>query len=191
MVISATIDPGAVMIYFGQEVGEPAIGNQGFQNIEKEGVTTKMDYWGVPEHQKWMNGGAFDGGLLSDEQKQVRQFYSDLLNIAQKSKAIVSGAYYDLTAFNVQEKNFGNDVHAFIRNDGEERLLIVTSFNAKSKDVRVRIPEDVAARIGLKKEGVYIARDLLWKEVEVGIQPDFSFGLTLKPYSSFILKIKE
>jgi len=191
MVISATIDQGAVMIYFGQEVGEPAAGNPGFGNIEGVGVTTKWDYWGVPEHQKWMNGGAFDGGLLSDEQKQVRQFYGDLLNLSQKNKAVIAGSYYDLTAFNVKAGNFGNDVHAFIRNNGDERLLIVTSFNANTKEVKVRIPEYVAKSIGLGQDKVYIARDLLWKEVEVGIHNDFSIGLTLKPYSSFIFKIKE
>jgi glycosidase len=61
MVISATIDQGAVMIYFGQEVGESALGEAGYQNLESKGVTTKMDYWGVPEHQKWLNDGKFDG----------------------------------------------------------------------------------------------------------------------------------
>lgn len=191
MVISATIDPGAVMIYFGQEVGESASGNQGFQNIEKEGVTTKMDYWGVPEHQKWVNGGKFDGGLLSDDQKQLRQFYSDLLNLSQKNHAIVSGSYYDITAFNVNEKNFGTDVHAFIRHNRDERLLIVSSFNTKAKEVTVRIPEEVAKRIGLEPGKNYKAKDLLWKEVEVELQKDFSFALTMKPFSSFILKIKE
>ena len=191
MVISATIDQGAVMIYFGQEVGEPAIGNQGFQNIEKEGVTTKMDYWGVPEHQKWMNGGKFDGGLLSDEQKQLRQFYTDLLNLSRTNKAISSGAYYDITAFNIQARNFGEDVHAFVRYSGEDRLVIVTSFNAEPKTIKVKIPDDVVEKIGLRKDGVFIARDLLWREVEVGLKPDFSFELNLKPYSSFILKVKE
>jgi glycosidase len=191
MVVSATIDQGAVMVYFGQEVGEPAIGNQGYQNVEKEGVTTKMDYWGVPEHQKWMNGGKFDGGLLSDEQKQLRQFYADLLNLSRNNKAIASGAYFDITAFNVQARNFGEDVHAFVRYAGEDRLIIVTGFNEVGKNIRVKIPDDVAEKIGLSKDGVFIARDLLWREVEVGVQPDFSFELNLKPYSSFIFKIKE
>jgi glycosidase len=191
MVISATIDQGAVVIYFGQEVGEPATGITGFGNLEKVGVTTMWDYWGVPEHQKWMNGGAFDGGLLSDEQKQVRQFYSDLLNLAQKNSAIVTGSYHDITDVNILEKNFGTDVHAFIRNEGAERLLILTSFNAKAKEVTVRIPEEVAKSIGLEQNKNYIGRDLLWDEVEIELQNDFSFTLTLKPYSSFIFKIKE
>jgi len=191
MVISATIDHGPVMIYFGQEVAEPATGTTGFGNLEKVGVTTMWDYWGVPEHQKWMNGGKFDGALLSDEQRQVRQFYSDLLNIARKNKAICAGSYYDITAFNVNAKNFGEDVHAFVRHEGEERLLIITSFNQKAKEIKISIPEDIRMKIGLQTGVTYVARDILWKEVEVGLQGDFSFMLNVKPYSSFILKIKE
>ena len=191
MVISATIDEGPVMIYFGQEVGEPALGNAGYQNLEKEGVTTKMDYWGVPEHQKWMNGGKFDGGLLSDEQKQLRQFYADLLTISKTNKAISQGSYYDVTASNIAMKNFGDDVHAFIRHSGEDKLLIVTSFNSKPMEIKVKIPDDIAEKIGLRNDVTYIARDLLWREIEVGLQNDFSFSLTVKPYSSFIFKIKQ
>jgi glycosidase len=48
MVVSATIDRGPVMIYFGQEVGEPGLGIEGFEG--DDGRTTHFDYWGVPEH---------------------------------------------------------------------------------------------------------------------------------------------
>jgi hypothetical protein len=44
--------------------------------------------------------------------------------------------------------------------------------------------------MGLEPGNVYVARDLLWREVEVGLQDDFTFALNLKPYSSFIFKIK-
>jgi glycosidase len=57
--VSATLSDGAVMLYFGQEVGEPAAGLSGFSG--DDGRTTIFDYWGVPEHQKWMNDGKFDG----------------------------------------------------------------------------------------------------------------------------------
>ena len=44
MVITATIDRGPVMIYFGQEVGEPGAGDEGFQG--DDGRTTIYDYLG-------------------------------------------------------------------------------------------------------------------------------------------------
>lgn len=188
MVVSATIDRGPVMIYFGQEVGEPGAGAEGFQS--EDGRTTIFDYWGVPEHQKWTNGGKFDGGGLSLEQKQLRQFYIDLLNMAAKSPALSRGDYYDLTEYNVGKGNIDGKVHAFIRHDSEERLLIVTSFNDKAASARIQIPEDVAKNIGLDLNNVYIARDMLWREVEVGFDKSMTFEVPLKPYSSFIFKIK-
>jgi glycosidase len=188
MVISATIDRGAVMIYFGQEVGEPGKGNEGFQT--EDGRTTIFDYWGVPEHQKWMNGGAFDGGLLSPEQKQLRQFYADLLNLAATSPALTQGEYVDITRANIQAGNFDDKVHAFVRFFDEEKLLIVTSFNDTEKTIKVQIPRDVVTQLGFDVNSAYIARDLLWREAEVGFDKTFAFELKLKPYSSFIFKIK-
>lgn len=188
MVVSATIDQGPVMIYFGQEVGEPGLGAEGFQG--DDGRTTIFDYWGVPEHQKWMNDGKFDGGKLSPEQKQLRQFYAELLTMSRTSPAITNGAYYDITAYNIDSANFTDNVHAFVRHHNDERLLIVTSYNSKDQTVKVQIPGDVASRIGLDSATSYIARDMLWREVEVGLGKDFLFELKLKPYSSFIFKIK-
>jgi glycosidase len=188
MVISATLDNGPVMIYFGQEVGEPGAGAEGFSS--EDGRTTIFDYWGVPQHQKWMNGGKFNGDSLSLEQKQLRSFYSELLTLSSKNAALVDGEYADLTASNIAAGNFTDKVHAFMRFGGEERLLILTSFNTAPLPVKVQVPKDIFTRAGLDPQANYIARDLLWREVEVGFDQNLTFQLTLKPYSSFIFKIK-
>jgi glycosidase len=188
MVVSALIDQGPVMIYFGQEVGESGLRSEGFQG--DDGRTTIFDYWGVPEHQKWMNGGKFDGALLSIEQRQLRQFYADLLSLAANNPAISDGAYIDITEHNINTGNFNGKVHAFVRFSGDERLVIVTSYNDKDQPVKIQLPEQVINQIGLEANGSYIARDLLWREAEVGFDNTFSFQLTLKPYSSYIFKIK-
>ena len=72
MIVTATLNTGPVMIYFGQEVGEPAEGSEGFSG--NDGRTSIFDYWGVPEHQKWLNDGKMDGGKLSDSQKKLTGF---------------------------------------------------------------------------------------------------------------------
>jgi glycosidase len=188
MVISATVDDGAVMIYFGQEVGEPGHGAEGFQT--EDGRTTIFDYWGVPEHQKWMNNGNFSGDSLSQEQKQLRQSYSDLLNLASKNEALRQGEYLDLTAHNIGQGNFTDKVCAYIRYAGDERLIVVASFNNAEQTCKVNIPKEFFTRMGLDPEGTYIARDLLWREAEVGFDKNQTFELKLKPYSSYIFKIK-
>jgi len=188
LVISATIDGGPFMIYFGQEVGEPGLGAEGFQG--DDGRTTIFDYWGVPEHQKWMNEGKFDGGLLSDEQKQLRRFYAELLNFVSGNPAITSGQYIDITAHNIEAGNFSPQVHAFLRFYEDERLLIVNSFNDTEQVVKLQIPDQAFTRMGLDANEIYIARDMIWREIEIGFDKDLTFSLRLKPYSCFIFKIK-
>ena len=188
MVISATIDRGPVMIYFGQEVGEPGSGAEGFQG--DDGRTTIFDYWGVPEHQRWMNDGKFDGGQLSDEQKQLRRFYAELLTFVSRNPAITAGQYIDLTIFNLAAGNFSHHVHAFLRFHEDERLLILNSFNAKEESAKIQIPREAFAKMGLDINGVYIARDMIWRETEVGFDSELTFSLRIKPYSCYIFKIK-
>lgn len=188
MVLSATIDGGPVMIYFGQEVGEPGKGAEGFGS--DDGRTTIFDYWGVPEHQKWMNDGKFDGGRLNEEQKQLRWFYTELLTFVSSSRAIASGDYIDITSYNIQAGNFTPEVHAFLRFHEDERLLIINSFNDNALPVKIQIPQEAFTQMGLNPDELYIARDMLWRELEVGLNKNLMFELRLKPYSSYILKIK-
>lgn len=189
MVISATIDRGPIMIYFGQETGEPAEGAEGFNG--DDGRTTIFDYWGVPEHQKWMNGGKFDGALLSPEQKELRRCYAALLAFASQSKAVSSGKYADITAYNIEAGLFPHRVHAFVRYHETERLLVVNSFNDKELLVKVRLPEMVITDMNLNRENRYIARDVLWRQVEAVFDHHHAFELMIKPFGSFIFKIKQ
>lgn len=180
MVVSATIDQGPVMIYFGQEVGEPGAGAEGFGG--KDGRTTIFDYWGVPEHQKWMNGGAFDGALLSEQQKSLRKFYSTLLNLSQTNPAIVSGGYFDLTV--------SDDVHAFVRYAGSEKLLIVSNFDSKVKPVKLVIPENVVAALQLKADKNYKLHDVLWKNSDQ-VLTGLTLSMNLPAYSAYVFTIEE
>lgn len=87
--VSACLGTGALMVYFGQEVGEPGAGEKGFTG--HDGRTSIFDYWGVPEHQKWTNGGRFDGGGLSPAQKTLRAAYQALLNRCLTDPVLVKG----------------------------------------------------------------------------------------------------
>ncbi len=189
MVVSATIDKGPIMIYFGQEVGEPGSGAEGFGG--EDGRTTLFDYWGVPEFQKWVNGKKYDGALLSDEQKALRQFYGDILNLSRNNAAISSGDCIDLTAFNVGSKNCSDRIVAYARVSGEERLVIVSSFNGNPEHVKIKLTDDVIKAFGISPSAQYVGRDLLRSGADIGLSPESSFELDIPPYTSFILKIKQ
>src|SRR4029077_12736371 len=70
---------GPVMIYNGQEVGEPAEGVEGFGSSDAR--TSIFDYWSMPELVKWVNDHKYDGGRLTSDQKELRSFYSRLINL--------------------------------------------------------------------------------------------------------------
>ncbi len=188
MVVSATIDQSPVMIYFGQEVGEDGAGAEGFGG--EDGRTTMFDYWGVPKHQQWVNGGKFDGGKLTDEQKQLRQFYGDILKLASTNQAISQGDYFDLTVSNFQSGNISSFVSAYARWIGEENLLIISNFNSKTEKIKIVIPETLASSLKLEKGKAYVGRDLLRSGAEIGINESLTAEMELPAYSSFILKIK-
>ncbi len=188
MVISATIDQAPIMIYFGQEVGEPGAGNEGFAG--EDGRTTIFDYWGVPNHQKWVNGGKYDGGALSDDQKALRQFYGDILTFASNNKAINEGDYFDLTVFNLQQGNIPAQVHVFARVSGDERLVILSGFHDKTLRVKVKLSDEVITAFGLDQRNDYVGRDLLRSGVDIGLDKSAAFEVDLPAYSSYIFKIK-
>src|SRR5690606_18353175 len=117
-------------------------------------------------------------------------YNSDLLNLAGKNSAFTTGDYYDITAFNVEHGNMPPQMHAFLRVSADERMLVVNGFNAEDQVIHVQIPPDVASQIGFEEEVAYIARDLIWREVEIGFDENWRFELRMKPYSCFIFKIK-
>jgi glycosidase len=147
MVVSATLSSGPVMIYFGQEVGEPGLGAEGFSGNDNR--TTIFDYWGVPEHQKWMNGGRFDGGGLSEDQQQLRAFYKALLQAAASHPAIRAGKFYELPNL----PGFSHKQYAYLRYTDQERVLVVANFDRHyTLDTVLHLPEEVKAMLALASD---------------------------------------
>ncbi|HVV56562.1 MAG TPA: alpha-amylase family protein [Mucilaginibacter sp.] len=141
MIVTAALNVGPIMIYSGQEVGEPADGAEGFSG--DDGRTSIFDYWGVPEHQKWMNGGKFDGGGLSASQKDLRNFYSRLLNLARSEEALRSGKFWELMIANEHQQGFDTRIYLFVRYTGKQRILVVANFNREQRGLQVMLPADL------------------------------------------------
>ncbi|KXX72026.1 alpha-amylase family protein [Flammeovirga sp. SJP92] len=159
MAVSAALGSGPVMVYFGQEVGEPAIGESGFSG--DDGRSTIFDYWGIPEHQKWVNGHKYDGELLSDQQKTLRNDYKNLLKAAKGSEAIRKGHLIDLQQFNRTNSQYNVDkTYSFIRYTNTDKVLIVANFENKDITTEVIIPNEVLTLIGIKESKIS-AKDLI------------------------------
>jgi glycosidase len=200
MVVAACISKGPVMIYFGQEVGEPASQNVGFSGVR--GRTSIFDYCAAPEVQKWFNKGKCDGALLSTDQKTLRTTYSLLLNFVSTSEAIHDGEVYDLQYINRhhQSEGFDEQFHfAFLRHTNNEKLLVVVNFNKETTyDTHIRIPMDALTCMGLDIKKKINFTSVLGKEVignltagELYEKGNRFSGLKLKliPNSAYIITI--
>lgn len=190
MVVSATISSSPTMIYFGQEVGEPGAIDGGFG---KPSRTSIFDYVGVPYHQRWMNGGKFDGEQLSSQEKELRDFYKRLLNFTIKSEALM-GDFESLHEANLEaNSNYDFGLYSFVRWNENEKLIIVTNFNQNTPvQCPVMIPADVIKRMNLK-DGNYILTDGLYGKSKASLEITNGVGnfkLAIKPGESFIYQLK-
>ena len=159
MVVSATISTSPTMVYFGQEVGEAGNENAGFGTRSR---TSIFDYVGVPAHQRWMNNGAFDGGKLSQKEKDLRDFYKRLLNFTIKSPALM-GKYQEIQTINRQTtENYDEGIYSYVRWADSEKLLIVTNFSwSNPSKFEIKIPREIIEQWNMK-DGTYKMTDKLY-----------------------------
>ena len=194
---------GPVMIYNGQECGEPAQGAEGFGG--DDGRTTIFDYWSLPELQKWTNNGRFDGGRLSPAQKELREFYRNLLTAVQRP-AFRAGGFYGLNHANRENASFGrlsgegasgHWLLAFLRHDpaSKDTVLVVANLNGKEtiQGAKVVIPDHAQQWMALGG-GAFSATDILGSGLDLKApQADLATGLALPPLpplSAFYFQVR-
>lgn len=188
MVVSATIGTSPTMIYFGQEVGEAGNENAGFGTHSR---TSIFDYIGVPNHQRWMNEGKFDGGQLSQSEKDLRDYYKRLLNFTKNSSALM-GKFEEIQTANRDKTNgYKEGIYSYVRYSNLEKLVVVTNFSWVSEaSFNLKIPAQIIKNWKLK-DGNYNLIDQLYGnkkvmqvkngigiiEVEIGKSESFIFKL--------------
>jgi glycosidase len=200
MAVTATLGSGPVMIYFGQEVGEPANGAEGFGR--EDARTTIFDFWGVPNHQLWVNDGAYDGGALPENLQKVREFYAKLLNLSRDTPAINSGELYDLTWANFGwAPGYTRNTFAYFRYTEDQQVLVVVNFDfEEAKDLNLTIPAAAWESMGLSPERMYTLKDLFLSEKEYSFEGPGTMTLTqgvsslsipLEPREVLILELSD
>ncbi|MCT4601915.1 MAG: alpha-amylase family glycosyl hydrolase [Marinifilum sp.] len=191
MLVSTCLHKGPAMIYFGQEVGEAAVGESGFSG--NDGRTTIFDYWNVPEHQKWMNSGLFNDELLSQSQIKLRKAYADILKLGQEP-AIKNGAFYDVMWQNTDFHFFNSDrLYAFLRHNQEQRLLIICNFDSQIQFPHVKIPSHALEIMKIPRPISIMFEDkLTGYSTKIGSEELISQGLKLEidAYGFFILEMQ-
>ena len=191
MVVSTTISSSPTMIYFGQEVGEAGNENAGFGTHSR---TSIFDYIGVPNHQRWMNEGKFDGGQLSQQEKELRDFYKRLLNFSITSSALM-GTYQEIQNINRQNTaGFDSGIYAFTRWSETEKLIIVSNFSwLTTSNFELKVPADIIRKWNLKDRS-YALTDQLYKRNSVQLvvlNGEGKAKISIAPSESFIYQLSE
>lgn len=187
MLVSALISSSPTMLYFGQEVGEAGAENAGFGQPSR---TSIFDYIGVPQHQKWMNHGKFDGGLLNESEIALRNFYKRIMNFTLEHSSM-TGNYVDLFA----NGELSDTSHAFLRYDANELVIATSRFATQGNDsIKVTIPEDQILAMNLA-DGTYSLEEKIEGLETQSLMVDNGIGYfscELKPLAAlaWVLKLK-
>ena len=190
MIVSAAMSSGPVMIYSGQEFGEPAMESEGFSG--PDGKTTIFDYWAVNSVQRWINKGTFDGKKLTKDEKNIYAFYTKLLNVCREEKAIANGQFFDLMYVNYHNPGFNpHKQYVFFRKLDNEVLLIVVNFDETDATLGINIPPHAFDFLNIPHEEnkEYTCVDLLsGKEHKKKLTPNEQFFIGINENSGVILK---
>lgn len=189
MVVSTLVSTSPTMVYFGQEVGEPGAEDAGFGRPTR---TSIFDYVGVPHHQRWMNNGAFDGGQLSDDEKQLRAYYQKLLNLSLNNPAF-AGNYREIHRFNrANTQGYDHRIFSFVRWSENDKMVVVSNFDAeKSYSMELKIPADIIEKWKLDTGDIPLTDFLDESAVYLlKVDQEGSINLDLKPLQSVVLHFK-
>lgn len=187
LVVSATINRGAMMIYMGQEIGEPAIDAEGYSG--KDGRTTIFDFWSLDSLRRWLNYGNCGLRRLTKNERGLRKTYSNILSIVNNETAIRCGKFFDLMYVNYDNPDFNpHRQYAYLRASEDELLLIVVNFNNRHSISQVLIPEHAFDFLHLS-QGNYNTIDLISGEkATVMLRPNSKVALNLNPYGANIIR---
>ena len=160
MVLAATMFTNPLMIYFGQELGEKGMNNEGFSGLD--GKTTIFDYWGLKSIDKWRNNGKYDDQALDPETSKLKKCYTRLLNLINQKEALYEGNFYDFMWANIENPHFDSDkLFAFLRYTENQVLLIIANFSDEDLSYKLILPLDAMRCAGLNTKHFFYGDDLL------------------------------
>ncbi|SFL01085.1 alpha-amylase family protein [Proteiniphilum acetatigenes] len=189
MIATCCVNTNPVMIYAGQELGERGMDEEGFSG--KDGRTTIFDYWSVDTLRRWNNNDRWDDAQLSGEEKELQQFYRQLITLCNREAALTDGLFYDLMPSNYENREFDSSrLFAFLRSDKKELLLVITNFDNRIQECTVHIPRHALTFFEITDTGRGILKPLLHENgKELPFMSHSPVRISLDPYSGEIYRI--
>ena len=189
MIVSCCINTNPVMVYAGQELGERGMDEEGFSG--KDGRTTIFDYWSVESLRRWNNNGRWDDELLTAQEKELKEFYRQLIIVCNREAALANGLFYDLMPANYENEEFDSTrLFAFLRSDKKDLLLVAANFDSKVQECTIQIPQHAYSFFEMRDRGEGVLKPLLNKDgKELAFSTGSSLRISLHPYSGEVYKV--
>lgn len=143
---------GPVLLLNGQEVGE--LGSEGGEGWPvRFGHSTFFDYWAMPHLARWVNGHTYDGGGLSESERNLRSFYAALLALTQ-DPAVQGSGFWGLKYYNNPHvsPDRPDDLYSFARfaPGGGRLLVVVANFRPSGETTGwIALPQELLDAAGL------------------------------------------
>lgn len=157
--VSLFLNTAPFMVYFGEEVGESGMYEEGFSG--RDGRTTIFDWWSldsVKRLRKVIESGNYRSldrdalvkGGLTDGEAQMFVKFAKALRFAASDSAIARGTTYDLCYCNMSSDGFDKNRHfAFLRDYKEHTLLIASNFSGCEAKMKLEIPAHAFEWMGI------------------------------------------
>ena len=157
--VSLFLNTAPFMVYFGEEVGERGMNEEGFSG--KDGRTTIFDWWSISSvkrlrqviqtgEYKTLNVGKLVKSGMKKEEAEVFCRFAAALRIAANDEAIKQGTTYDLCYYNMSSDGFDKNRHfAFLRDYKEHTVLVAANFSERETKMKLAIPEHAFEWMGI------------------------------------------
>lgn len=160
LVVAACLNTNPMMIYFGQELGEMGMDEEGFSG--RDGRTTIFDYWSIETMRRWWNEGKYDEQALTEQERLLCAKYRRILTLARHEKALSAGVLFDLMYVNCNGWLMNeNKQFAFIRKYADELIFIVVNFDEIPVNISVNLPQHAFDFLQMEVAEKIEATDLL------------------------------
>lgn len=184
LLVSALMKGNPFMIYFGQELGERGMDEEGFSG--RDGRTTIFDYWTVDTISRWRDGGKFSGKKLTEEEKHLQEYYRNVMGIKQTS-LFTEGMFFDVMYAN----SHLHRQYVFLRKLGREVALIVANFSDQEQNISIGLPQHLFDFWKIRPVKQKQAKDLLsGKAMKVSFSPDEALSITVGALDGVVLLMK-
>lgn len=188
LVVSSLISPAPMMIYFGQELGEPGTDAEGYSG--QDGRTTIFDYWSVASVRRWLADITNESALTMRE-RAIREIYKKVLEITASSEAFATGRFFDLMYVNMDAPGVNPHRHyLFMRASGGDAYLVTANFSAESADMFVNIPGAAIDYLQLTTGRLQAADLMTGSQRDIDLTATEPVNIYLPGYSAAVIKLQ-